>query len=72
MKTEDKNDKFRRLAKARGNLVIRYLRLLGNLSNRNNYSYSAEEVRKIFDAIEEELKTTRSQFNFRKKREILF
>lgn len=72
MTKESKSHKFKRLAKSRGELATKYLQLLGNLSNRNNYEYTAEEVRKVFSVIEEELKHAKSRFNSKKKREISF
>jgi len=65
-----KNDKFKRLAKQRGDRILRDLRLLGNLSNTNNYSYSDQEVSKVFNVIEQELKVARVKFQSSKKREI--
>lgn len=72
MSNDNKNDKFKRLAKTRGDLAVRYLRLLGNLSNTNNYEYTDDEVRKVFAVIEEELKHSKMRFSSRKKREIKF
>lgn len=72
MSNENRNTKFKRLAKNRGDLVVRYLRLLGNLSNTNNYEFTDEEVRKVFAVIEEELKHSKMRFNSKKKREIKF
>lgn len=63
MKTgENKNAAFKRLAAGRTNNVIRNIRLLGNLSNRHNYSYSQDDFKRIFGSIEEELKLTKSRF----------
>lgn len=67
---ESKNDRFRRLAKQRGERILKDLRLVGNLSNQNNYEYSSEEVKKIFSSIEEELRLSRQRFTTNKKREI--
>jgi hypothetical protein len=72
MSKETKNLKFRRLAKNRGDIVVRYLRLLGNLSNRNNYEYSDEDVTKIFSVIEDELRFTKRKFVSKQRKEILF
>lgn len=58
-----KNERFKRIASARTNKILEQIRLLGNCANKNNYSYSLEEVRKIFAAIESELKVTKSKFN---------
>lgn len=72
MEHETKHDKFKRLAKQRGDRVLKDLELLGNLSNRNNYDYSEADVRKLFSALEEELRTAKVRFNVSKKREIKF
>lgn len=60
---ETKRDRFVRLAENRTNKLINMFRLLGNLSNRNNYEYSDEDVKKIFAALEKELKTAKDKFN---------
>ena len=63
MKTgESKIAAFKRLAANRTNGAIRNIRLLGNLSNRHNYSYTEEEFKSIFGIIEDELKLTKSRF----------
>jgi hypothetical protein len=72
MINESKNNRFKRLAKSRGDLVVKYLRLLGNLSNTNNYEFTDDEVRKVFAVIEDELKNTKMRLNAKKKREISF
>lgn len=60
---ETRNARFRRLAAARGDRLIREIVLLGNLSNRKNYEYTADEVDSLFSPIEEELRETRAKFN---------
>jgi hypothetical protein len=60
---ESKNDRFLRLAEARGNRLIREIALLGNLSNRKNYEYSAEEVQMLFEPIERELRSVKEMFD---------
>ncbi len=59
---EDKQEKFRRLAKQRGERILKDLRLLGNLSNTNNYTYTDTDIKKLFAALDEELKFARSRF----------
>ena len=61
--SESKSATFRRLATKRTNAVIERLRVLGHCSNPQLYEYSADDVRKIFRAIESELKTVKSKFN---------
>lgn len=67
---DEKHRKFKRLAKQRGERILKDLRLLGNLSNRNNYAYSEQEINLVFGAIEEELRHARTRFKNNKKREI--
>lgn len=59
---EVKADRFKRIAENRTNRTIEALRLLGNCANRSNYSYTEEEVKKIFTAIEAELKKAKEKF----------
>lgn len=54
--------RFVRLAEARVTKAIRAMRLIGNLSNRNNYSFNQSDVQKIVDALEKELKVLRRKF----------
>jgi hypothetical protein len=60
---ESKRDCFVRIAEARTNKIIDMLRLLGNCSNTATYEYTKEDVKKIFTAIDEELKATKSKFD---------
>lgn len=62
MTNESKNERFRRLAESRGNRLIREIMLLGNLSNRKNYSYSEDEVERLFAPIRQELDEVRALF----------
>lgn len=66
---ETDKDKFKRLAEQRTNKIIKTIRLLGNLSNRSNYSYSTEDVEKIFAALNVELKICKSRFMEQTKKE---
>ncbi|MFQ9015131.1 MAG: hypothetical protein ACLR6S_14440 [Lacrimispora saccharolytica] len=59
---ESKNEKFVRIAEARTNKIISMIKLLGNCSNKNTYEYSKEDIKKIFDAIESELKCAKMRF----------
>lgn len=68
--SEDKHAKFRRLAKLRGERVLKDLRLIGNLSSSKNYTYTDAEVRALFSAIEEELKVAKLGYLRNKKRGI--
>ena len=58
-----KSARFKKIAENRTNNIISTLRLLGNCSNKNNYSYTDAQVKKIFSAIENELRLTKSKFD---------
>lgn len=62
-KSETKREKFIRLAEARVNKIINMLQLLGNCSNTNTYDYSKQDVDKIFNVIEYELRETKRKFS---------
>jgi hypothetical protein len=38
------------------------MRLLGNCSSKGNYEYTEEDIKKIFGALERELKNTKNKF----------
>lgn len=63
MTAETKNERFKRLAESRGNRLIREISLLGNLANRKNYSFSQEEVERLFQPIQRELDEVRALFD---------
>jgi hypothetical protein len=65
--TESKHDAFRRLAEKRTNAVIDKIRVLSNCSNPYAYEYDEEEVRKLFAAVERELKIARAKFQQHQK-----
>jgi hypothetical protein len=66
---EAKRDAFTRLAERRTNAVLDKVRVLGNLSNPYAYEYTDDDVRMIFSAIEQELKTTRLKFQGTRRKE---
>lgn len=57
-----KRERFIKIAEKRTNTIIDTLRLLGNCSNKNNYEYTEEQVKQIFNAIDSELKKTKMKF----------
>lgn len=61
--SESKRDRFQRLAKSRGDRLIREINLLGNLSNTKNYEYDDEDIKALFGPIEAELKEIRARFD---------
>lgn len=56
-------DNFVRLAENRTSRVLKDLDLLSNLSNRTNYAYADEDVRKIFSAINRKVRDAQSKFD---------
>jgi hypothetical protein len=64
---ETPEQRFERLATLRTNAVLDRLRILGNLSNRQMYSYSEDDVAKIFSVINERVRETRAKFRFPNK-----
>lgn len=67
--SETRQERFKRLATQRTNAVLEKLRILGNLSNKANYDYSSEDVRKIFSAIEDQIRIIKARFTESTKRE---
>ena len=63
-KNVDKRRKrFTDLAPIRVNNVLKHLRLVGNMTNKNNYSYDSSEFNKILKDISEELNLIKSKLN---------
>ena len=60
--TEPKEERFRRVAEARVNKIIKMIRLLGNCSRTGSYAYTAAQAAKIFDALQNELNHARERF----------
>lgn len=60
---EEKREKFVRLAEQRVNRALNDLRLIGNLSNRNAYTFTDDDVKKIFKTLQKELEQARSRFS---------
>ena len=55
--------KFIRLANKRVNRALKAIQLIGNLSNRSNYDFTDDDVRKIFQALKSELKCCEERFD---------
>jgi len=66
---ESKSDRFKRVAERRTKVVLRDLRIIGNCGNKGNYSYTEEQVRKIFFEIEQAVKEAKSRFHLPKEKE---
>jgi hypothetical protein len=55
-------DKFVELAENRVSRVVKDIRLIGNLSNRTNYSYNDEDVIKIVSTLKSEISKLQKRF----------
>ena len=60
-----KKEKFKELAEIRVNKALKSIELIGNLSNRNNYTYSDDQVKKIFAALNKSLSNSKARFNIK-------
>jgi predicted site-specific integrase-resolvase len=65
---ETPEERFKRLATSRTKAVLDKLRILGNLSNKQLYNYSEEDVEKIFSAINKQAREIRARFSTAKQR----
>jgi hypothetical protein len=63
MGAERKREKFRELAERRTNKALEAIRLIGNLSNRQTYSYEDGEVRKIVKALRDSVADVEAKFD---------
>lgn len=61
-KDNARRERFLKIAEQRTNKILDDFRLLGNCSNKANYQYTEDEINKIFDLLEQELKLTRFKF----------
>lgn len=59
---KDKRERFVALAEKRVPRAIHELRLIGNLANTHNYTYSQDDAQRIVAALEQELKLLKGRF----------
>ena len=59
---ESKIDRFRRVAEARVNKIIKMIRLLRNCSGTSVYAYTDAQVAYIFSALQSELDKAKRRF----------
>ena len=62
MSMRNKRSRFVNLAQARVTKATQMLRLIGNLSNTNNYAYTEDDVQKILAALDGEMKLLKAKF----------
>ena len=54
------------MANKRTNKILEDIEILGNLANKNQYEYTDEQVKKIFEAIVNTVATTKESFKKKK------
>lgn len=59
----DRRGKFVELAEKRVNRALTHIKLIGNLSNRSNYSYNEQDVAKIYKALRKSLEEMKARFD---------
>lgn len=62
MSRENDRSKFVDLAEKRVRRALKDLKLIGNLSNRSNYSYTNEDVKKIVRALQNAVNEVKARF----------
>ena len=63
MSREEDRSKFVELAEKRVNKALKDIKLIGNLSNKSNYSYTDQDVKKIYNALKRSLDEMKSRFD---------
>lgn len=63
MVREADRKKFIELAEKRVNKAIKDIKLIGNLSNKSNYSYTDQDVKKIHSALKGALDEMKRRFD---------
>ena len=66
---ETKEGRFKRIATKRTQRILDDFRLLGNCANTSTYSYSEDDINKVFSAIDQEYKRVRVLFGKSKTRQ---
>lgn len=59
----NKRERFVALANARVTKAIKSMKLVGNLSSKSSYEYTADDARKIIRAIQREIDILRGRFS---------
>jgi hypothetical protein len=70
--SETKEERFKRVAEKRVNRILESIRVLSNCSNRRMYSWNDSDLKKIWSAIEKELRNCKESFNIKQKERFKF
>ncbi len=71
-KYNNSRERFLDVAEARTNAVLDRIRILGNCSNKSLYSYSPDEINKIFKTIQDDLDHNKARFKLEESRKRKF
>jgi len=63
MVREADRQKFIELAQKRVRRALKDMKLIGNLSNRSNYSYTDEDAKKIYKALKNAVEDVKARFD---------
>ena len=63
MKKPDRREKFVELAEKRVSRTLKDIKLIGNLANRSNYSYTDQDIAKIYRALKAALDDLKVRFD---------
>jgi hypothetical protein len=69
---DNRQYKFEKLAEKRVTEVVNKLRLISNLANKKNYSYSDAHYKQIFKVIDDEVRSMKSKFLEKNQNEKVF
>lgn len=63
MAREKDREKFVELAEKRVSKALKDIKLIGNLSNKSNYDYEDQDVKKIYSTLKKALEEMKSRFD---------
>ena len=63
MSDMNNRDRFVKLAEARVTKAIKSIQLIGNLSDKSNYSYDEADAKKIIGALSREVSSVKARFS---------
>jgi hypothetical protein len=67
---ETREEKFCRLGNRRVNHILHHVQTFANLANRATYSYTDEQIERIFEVIQTAIDEARGRFRSRQKPEL--
>ena len=62
-KKSTRRERFENVAARRTQKILEFLDSLANCSNRSNYEFNEDDIKKIFSAIKDRVKTTEAAFD---------